>query len=124
MRFFDISNVSAVKEIAYFKPPAQGTKALPGSQYAGAVPATFMRNYDMATSKPSFPKDRGASTGDVWMTAHDNGLVVVKLDKNATASTGGGCASTDASSDSRNSGGGEKRRVEWQLAPAPQREKV
>ena len=97
MRFFDISNVSAVKEIAYFKPPAQGTKALPGSQYAGAVPATFMRNYDMATSKPSFPKDRGASTGDVWMTAHDNGLVVVKLDKNATASTGGGCASTDAS---------------------------
>jgi len=97
LRFFDISNVSAVKEIAYFKPPAQGTKALPGSQYAGAVPATFIRNYDMATSKPSFPKDRGATTGDVWMTAHDNGLVVVKLDKNATASTGGGCASTDAS---------------------------
>ena len=99
MRFFDISNVSAVKEIGYFKPPAQGTKVLAGSQYANPsnIPATFVRNYDMSTSKPSFPKDRGQTTGDVWMTAHDNGLVVVKLASNATASSGGGCASADAS---------------------------
>jgi hypothetical protein len=98
LRFFDISNVSAVKEVAYFKPPAQGTKALPGSQYAMTVPATFVRNYDMATSKPSFPKDRGMTSGDVWMTAHDNGFIVVKLDSSATASGGGGgCASADAS---------------------------
>ena len=56
LRFFDISNVSAVKEIGYFKPPAQGTKVLAGSQYANPsnIPATFVRNYDMSTSKPSF----------------------------------------------------------------------
>src|SRR5438067_3168295 len=73
LRFFDISNVRAVKEIGYFKPPAQGTKVLAGSQYANPsnIPATFVRNYDMSTSKPSFPKDRGQTTGDVWMTAHD-----------------------------------------------------
>ena len=97
LRFFDISNVSAVREIAYFKPGAQGTKALPGSQYANAVPADFVRNYDMSASKPSFPKDRGVATGDVWTTAHDNGFMVVKLAANATASGGGGCASADVS---------------------------
>ena len=97
LRFFDISNVSSVKEIAYFKPPAQGTKVLPGSQYAAAVPATFVRNFDMSASKPSFPKDRAATTGDIWTTSHDNGFMVVKLASNATASSGGGCASADAS---------------------------
>src|SRR5439155_15285843 len=97
LRFFDISNVSSVKEVAYFMPPAQGTKALAGSQYAAAVPATFVRNYDMSASKPSFPKDRGMTSGDVWTTAHDNGFMVVKLDANATASSGGGCASADVS---------------------------
>jgi MYXO-CTERM domain-containing protein len=97
LRFFDITNVNAVKEIAYFKAPAQGTKALPGSQYANSVPATFARNYDMTTSKPSFPKDRGMTSGEVWTTAHDNGLLIVKVDSNATASGGGGCASADAS---------------------------
>ncbi len=97
LRFFDISNVNAVKEIAYFKAPAQGTKSLPGSQYAMTMPATFVRNYDMTTSKPSFPKDRGMTSGDVWTTAHDNGLLIVKLSSNATASSGGGCASADAS---------------------------
>jgi len=97
LRFFDISNVSSVKEIAYFKPPAQGTKVLPGSQYAAAVPASFVRNFDMSASKPSFPKDRAATTGDIWTTSHDNGFMVVKLASNATASSGGGCASADAS---------------------------
>ncbi|MGZ6125141.1 MAG: hypothetical protein ACXWLR_09285, partial [Myxococcales bacterium] len=97
LRFFDISNVSYVKEIAYLKPAAQGTKVLRGSQYANAVPATFVRNFDMAASKPSFPKDRGATTGDVWTTSQDNGFMVVKLASNATASSGGGCTSADAS---------------------------
>jgi len=96
VRFFDISNVNAVREVAYIKPPAQGTKALPGSQYANSVPASFVRNYDFATSKPSFPKDRGMTSGDVWTTAHDNGFMVVKLAPGATAGTGG-CASADAS---------------------------
>jgi len=96
LRFFDISDVTYVKEIAYLKPPAQGTKVLPGSQYANAVPATFVRNFDMAASKPSFPKDRGMTTGDVWTTSQDNGFMVVRLDSHATASSGG-CASADAS---------------------------
>jgi hypothetical protein len=59
------------------------------------VPATFVRNYDFATSKPSFPKDRGMASGDVWTTTHDNGLLVVKLAPGATI-VGGGCASADA----------------------------
>jgi len=97
-RFFDISDVNNVREIAYLKPPAQGTKPLPGSQYANSSPATFVRNYDWATSKPSFPKDRGMTTGDIWITSQDNGLMIVKLDPNATREiSSGGCASLDAS---------------------------
>jgi hypothetical protein len=98
LRFFDISDVTYPREIAYLKPPAQGTKPFPGSQYANSVsPAgTFVRNFDWATSKPSFPKDRGVASGDVWTTAQDNGFMVVKLAANATASSGG-CASVDAS---------------------------
>jgi hypothetical protein len=96
LRYFDISDVNAPREIAYLKPPAQGTKSLPGSQYANSTTAGFVRNFDWATSKPSFPKDRGATTGDLWTTTQDNGFMVVKLASNAT-STGGGCGSTDAS---------------------------
>jgi hypothetical protein len=96
-RFFDISDVNSPREIAYYKPPAQGTKPLPGSQYANSTPTTtFVRNFDWATSKPSFPKDRGATSGDIWITTQDNGFMVVKLAANATAG-GGGCASVDAS---------------------------
>jgi hypothetical protein len=97
LRFFDISDIGNIHEIAYLKPPAQGTKPLPGSQYANSVAATFARNFDWATSKPSFPKDRGTTSGDLWTTSQDNGFMVVKLAPNATASIGGGCASVDAS---------------------------
>ena len=97
LRFFDISDALFPREIAYLKPGAQGTKPLPGSQYANSVATTFARNFDWATSKPSFPKDRGDPSGDVWTTAQDNGFMVVKLDPKATESLGGGCASVDAS---------------------------
>jgi len=97
LRFFDVSNVNAVREIAYYKPPAKGTQVLKGSQYSLFVPPPFVHNYDMMTPKASFPKDRGAPSGDIWTTAHDNGFMVVKLDANATASVGGGCAAADAS---------------------------
>ena len=80
-RVFDISNINAVKEIAYYKPPAQGTKSLPGSQYATRAAPTWVRNFDWATSKPSFPKDRGMSSGDIWTTSQDNGFMVVKFSK-------------------------------------------
>ena len=95
-RFFDISDPVNVREIAYVKPGAKGTQALPGSQYANSTAVGFVRNYDWATSKPSFPKDRGMPSGDVWITSQDNGFMVVKLSPNATASIGGGCASVDA----------------------------
>ncbi len=98
-RFFDISNPEYVTEIAYLKPPAQGTKLLPASQYAnqgGAAAATFVRNYDWSTSKFSWPKDRGMTSGDVWITGQDNGFMVVKLAATAGGDSGG-CASADAS---------------------------
>ena len=95
-RFFDISNPDQVREVAYVKPPAQGTKILPGSQYATRAPPPFVRNFDWATSKASFPKDRGMTSGDVWITNQDNGFMVVRLAPEATASGGGGCASADA----------------------------
>jgi hypothetical protein len=97
LRFFDISDVKYPREIAYLKAPAQGTKALPGSQHANrASSPSFVRNFDWSTAIPSFPKDRGMTSGDIWATSQDNGFLVVKLDPNAT-STGGGCASVDAS---------------------------
>ena len=75
LRFWDIHDIANIKEMAYYKPPAQGTKALPGSQYANSnTPPTFVRMYDWATSKPSFPKDRGADAGDIWTTSQDNGF--------------------------------------------------
>jgi uncharacterized protein (TIGR03382 family) len=80
LRFWDIHDIKNIKEMAYFKPPAQGTKILPGSQYANRqTPYGFVRYYDWATSKPSFPKDRGADAGDVWTTSQDNGFMVVRL---------------------------------------------
>ncbi len=36
LRFFDIHDIANINEMAYFKPPAQGTKVLPGSQYANS----------------------------------------------------------------------------------------
>jgi MYXO-CTERM domain-containing protein len=96
MRVYDISNPSYVREIGYYKPPAQGTKVLPASQYAMGNPAPFNRPIDWASSKPSFPKDRGMTSGDIWTTSQDNGFMVVKLDPNARA-TGSGCATADPS---------------------------
>ncbi len=93
LRIFDISDINNVKEIGYLKPPAQGTKGLPGSQYANSNVTTFARNFDWATSKPSFPKDRGMASGDIWTTSQDNGFMVVNLSRPSS----GGCASADAS---------------------------
>ena len=93
MRIFDIRDPVNPKEIGYFKPPAQGTKLLPGSQYAnqGTTGPTFTRNYDWATSKVSFPKDRGMPSGDIWTTSQDNGFMALKFTNGAyplSAATG------------------------------------
>ncbi len=98
LRFFDIHDVANIKEMAYFKPPAQGTKSLPASQYANSnTPPTFVRMYDWATSKPSFPKDRGADAGDVWTTAQDNGFMVISLYSKVTVTPSNASVDTNKS---------------------------
>jgi uncharacterized protein (TIGR03382 family) len=80
LRFWDIHDIANIKEMAYFKPQAQGTLPLAGSQYANSNSTPgFVRLYDWSTSKPSFPKDRGADAGDVWTTSQDNGFMVISL---------------------------------------------
>jgi hypothetical protein len=80
LRFFDIHDPANPKEMAYYKPPAQGATPLAGSWYANInTPSTFVREYDWATSKVSFPKDRNAASGDVWTTSQDNGFMVISL---------------------------------------------
>ena len=93
MRFFDIRDPLKPKEVAYYKPPAQGTKTLPGSQYWTFGGAGFDHPVDWAPAKPSFPKDRGMTSGDVWFTTQDNGFQVAKLSVNLR--THGGCSSID-----------------------------
>ena len=85
LRIIDIHDPANPKEMAYYKPPAQGTKVLPASQYApgnaasGPGGAPYNRPYDYTTAKVSFPKDRGQTSGDIWITSHDNGFQVIKL---------------------------------------------
>ncbi len=84
-RIFDIHDPVNVREIAYYKPPGIGTalqagsylSAFQGTSPAGAPP--FSQAYDWATSKASWPKDRGATTGDIWITSQNNGFMVIKL---------------------------------------------
>jgi len=91
-RFFDIRDPANPREIAYYKPPAQGTKNLLGSQYSNSIAAGYSKPADWATSKASFPKDRGVSSGDIWITSQDNGFMVVRLNEG-----GGGCTSAEGS---------------------------
>jgi hypothetical protein len=87
-RFYDIRDPAKPKEIGYYKPPAQGTKVLPASQYFLQAGTGFNRPVDWAPSKASFPKDRAMSSGDVWVTTMDNGFQVLHFDAG-----GGGCSS-------------------------------
>jgi MYXO-CTERM domain-containing protein len=93
MRFFDIRDPAKPKEIGYYKPPAQGTKVLPGSQYFLRAGAGFSRPVDWAPAKPSFPKDRGMASGDIWATFQDNGFTVIRLDRGGGS---GGCSTGGA----------------------------
>ena len=90
LRFWDIHDPNNPRALGYYKAPAQGTKSLPGSQYANfATTATFSRPIDWASSKPSFPKDRGDTSGDIWTTSQDNGFEVVHFTQPSGSS---GCA--------------------------------
>ena len=90
LRIFDISDATNPREVGYYKPPAQGTKVLPASEYASGnftgSPASFYRPVDWASSKPSFPKDRGETSGDLWTTTQDNGFQVIHLFTGVTVS--------------------------------------
>ncbi len=79
-RVFDIHDITSIKEMAYYKAPSVGltTNTPPASQYVNTN-TEFFKNYDYATSKPSFPKDRGDTTGDIWTTTQDNGFMVISL---------------------------------------------
>ena len=83
LRIFDIHDPANPKEVGYYKAPAQGLKLLPGSQYASnslfGSPPPFVRPVDWAASKPSFPHDRGDTSGDLWTTSQDNGFEVIHL---------------------------------------------
>ncbi len=120
LRLFDISDPTNPREVGYYKPPAQGTKVLPGSQYANGQPATYSRPVDWASSKPSFPKDRGDTSGDLWTTTQDNGFQVIHLytgvtvtPSTASMQTGGTAPFTAAVT-----GIGTYEGVNWSVTPS------
>jgi MYXO-CTERM domain-containing protein len=94
LRIFDISDPLNPKEKGYYKPPAQGTKVLPGSQYYLLGGAGFSHPTDWSPSKASFPKDRGETSGDIWTTFQDNGFAVLHVYEPASSS---GCSTTEGS---------------------------
>ena len=121
LRFWDIHDITSIKEMAYYKPPAQGNKSLPGSQYANSnTPATFARQYDWATSKPSFPKDRGADAGDIWTTSQDNGFQVISLYSKVTVTPSSITVDTNKSTTlvATVDGAAKTGGVTWTVTPA------
>lgn len=78
LRVFDISDAFHPREVAYYKPPAQRTKFLPGSgvwnDYRGND-----RTTDRVGSRVRFYKHRGET--QLWFSAQDNGLQIVRFTK-------------------------------------------
>lgn len=105
-RVFDIhavgpagtDNTGVIKEMAYYKPPSVGPviNTPPASQYTSTNP-NFFKNYDYATSIPSFPKDRGDTSGDIWTTSQDNGFMVLSLFSQVTVTPATATASINDS---------------------------
>ena len=78
MRVFDVRNPYLPKEIAYYKPPAQRTKTLPGSSlwtdYGGKD-----RTTDRVSANVRF---RTIGTENyLWFAGQDNGFMIVKFTK-------------------------------------------
>jgi hypothetical protein len=81
LRAFDIRDPYHPREVAYYKPPAQGTKDLPGSNlqnYTGSGGVTLNRTADWASSFLRILKRRDGTT-EVWFTSQDNGFQVVRF---------------------------------------------
>ncbi len=81
LRAFDIRDPYHPREVAYYKPPAQGTKDLPGSNlqnFTGSGGVTLNRTADWTSSFLRILKRRDG-TVEVWFTSQDNGFQVVRF---------------------------------------------
>jgi hypothetical protein len=78
MRVFDIRDPYHPKEIAYFNPPAQRDKALPGSNRFFPT-STGDRTSGYSSAQVRFIKERG----EVWFTDQDNGFMVLRFTNGA-----------------------------------------
>jgi len=78
LRVFDVRNPYLPKEIAYYKPPAQGTKNLPGSSlwndYQGKN-----RTIDRVSANVRYRTVGGVDY--LWFAGQDNGFMIVKFTK-------------------------------------------
>jgi hypothetical protein len=78
LRVFDVRNPYTPREIAYYKPPAQGTKVLYGSalwnDYAGKA-----RTTDRISANVRFRTVNGVDY--LWFVGQDNGFMIVKFKK-------------------------------------------
>ena len=78
LRVFDIRNPYLPKEIAYFKPPAQRTKVLPGSSLYNDFGGKD-RTTDRVSANVRFRSVGGVDY--LWFVGQDNGFMVVKFSK-------------------------------------------
>ncbi len=81
LRAFDIRDPFHPREVAYYKPPAQGTRDLPGSnlqKFTSSGGVTLNRTADWVASDVRILKRKNGSV-EVWFTSHDNGFQVVRF---------------------------------------------
>lgn len=91
LRVFDIRDLSRPLEIAYYKPPAPRTAALPGS---GSWSKGVDRTYDRIAGYPHFNKvapakanvkDAGRPQMELWISSDGNGFQVLRFTDNFRA---------------------------------------
>ena len=81
VRAFDIRNPYRPREVAYYKPPAMGTKDRPGSnlqKFNGTGGVTFNRTADWSSSFLRILKRKNGQV-EVWFTSQDNGFQVIRF---------------------------------------------
>ena len=80
IRVFDIRDPYSPKEVAYYKPPAQGTKVIPGSNlWNRSGRGGLSRTADWAGSFIRVVKRKATGDVELWFTSQDNGFQVVKF---------------------------------------------
>jgi LVIVD repeat len=92
LRVFDIRDPFHPREIAYYKPPAQRTKFLPGSalwaDYGGDSGITNPdRTTDRVQTNMRFRKHKGEL--HIWFVGQDNGFQIVRFTKSMRELLGG-----------------------------------